>query len=125
MIVNPTLEYFIDLHRDSSSYEVTTCIINEKKYAKILFVIGLENLNYLKNKELVSNLNERLKNVNVCLSRGILEKKGPGANGIYNPDFNENVILIEVGGQYNTIEEVNNTLEVFAFELANLIKESF
>ena len=29
-------------------------------------------------------------------------------------DFNKNTILIEVGGQYNYIEEVNNTLKIMA-----------
>lgn len=119
-IINyPTLKYFIDLHRDSAPYEVTTCIINDKKYAKVMFVIGLENQNFEKNKELASLINDKINEYNECLSRGILEKKGEGVNGIYNQDFNENVILIEVGGLYNTIEEVGNSLDI----LAKAIKE--
>ena len=124
-IINyPSLKYFVDLHRDSSSYETTTCIINDQKYAKILFVIGLENDNYEKNKDLSIKLNERLKRINECLSRGIMEKKGDGVNGVYNQDFNKNTFLIEVGGQYNTIEEVDNILNIFASILAEYIKES-
>lgn len=123
-IVNyPNLKYFIDLHRDSSVYEKTTCVIDNKSYAKILFVLGLENKNYLENEKMINSLNERLIKVNSCLSRGITKKSGVGVDGVYNQDFNSNAILIELGGQYNTITEVNNTLEIFAKVLAEYILE--
>ena len=57
------------------------------------------------------------------LDRGVLKKSGKGVNGIYNQDFNSNTMLIEVGGQYNNIIEVNNTLKVFAKVLSKYIKE--
>lgn len=123
-IINyPTLKYFIDLHRDSSVYEKTTCVIDNKSYAKILFVLGLENKNYLENEKMINYLNERLIKVNSCLSRGITKKSGVGVDGVYNQDFNSNAILIELGGQYNTITEVNNTLKIFAKVLAEYILE--
>lgn len=123
-IINyPTLKYFIDLHRDSSVYEKTTCVIDNKSYAKILFVLGLENKNYLENEKMINSLNERLIKVNSCLSRGITKKSGVGVDGVYNQDFNNNAILIELGGQYNTITEVNNTLKIFAKVLAEYIWE--
>ena len=123
-IINyPTLKYFIDLHRDSSVYEKTTCVIDNKSYAKILFVLRLENKNYLENEKMINSLNERLIKVNSCLSRGITKKSGVGVDGVYNQDFNSNAILIELGGQYNTITEVNNTLKIFAKVLAEYILE--
>ena len=118
-----SLKYFIDLHRDSSIYEKTTCELNGKTYAKVMFVIGLEHENYEYNKKMANTLNEKLIKVNPCLSRGILEKSGPGVNGIYNQDFNKNVILIELGGQYNKIDEANNTLKVLANILYEYIME--
>ncbi len=111
---NPSLMFFIDVHRDSSSYSKTVAEIDKKKYAKVLFVVGLEHENYQENLELAKYLNEKLKQVNPKLSRGVLEKSGKGVNGKYNQDFNKNTILIEVGGQYNYIEEVNNTLKIMA-----------
>ena len=33
-------------------------------------------------------------------------------NGVYNQDFSKNCILIEVGSEENTYEEVTNTIEV-------------
>ncbi len=120
---NPTLKYFIDLHRDSSVYEKTTCQIDNVSYAKVMFLIGLEHDNYEENLELATKLNNKVKAVNPCLSRGIYKKSGPGVDGIYNQDFNKNVMLIELGGQYNTIEEANNTLKILAKILAEYIRE--
>lgn len=120
---NHTLKYFIDLHRDSSSYEYTTIEMEGKKYAKVLFVIGLEYDTYQNNLQMASSLNEKIKNINPSLSRGIIKKEGKGVNGVYNQDFSPNCILIEVGGQYNTIEEVNNTLNIVAKVLFDYINE--
>ena len=74
IIEYPTLKYFIDIHRDSLKKEKTTITIDDKKYAKILFVVGLEHKNYEKNLKLANILNERLKRINPCLSRGIYKK---------------------------------------------------
>lgn len=120
---NPSLNFFIDLHRDAASYERTMVEIDGKKYAKIMFVVGLKHDNYGPNLELANNLNEKIKNFNPDLTRGVLQKNNSGANGIYNQDFDSNTILIEVGGQYNYIEEVNNTLKVFANILYDYFEE--
>lgn len=120
---NPTLKYFIDLHRDSSVYEKTTCQIDNVSYAKVMFLIGLEHDNYEENLKLATKLNNQVKAINPCLSRGIYKKSGPGVDGIYNQDFDKNVMLIELGGQYNTIEEANNTLKILAKILATYIRE--
>lgn len=121
---NPSLVYFIDLHRDSSKYDKTTTEINGEKYAKILFVVGLEHDNYEPNLKLAENLSSILKKYNENLYRGIMKKSGKGVNGIYNQDFHINTMLIEVGGQYNNISEVNNTLKIFAQVLRDYIKEN-
>lgn len=119
---NPSLKFFIDLHRDSASYDRTVTEIDGKKYARVLFVVGLEHDNYQENLNLANYLNDEVKKFNGNLSRGVLQKKGSGVNGIYNQDFNRNTILIEVGGQYNYIEEVNNTLKVIANIIYDYLK---
>ncbi len=111
---NPSLNFFIDLHRDAGSYERTMVEIDGQKYAKLMFVVGLKHENYAPNLELANALNERIVAFSPELSRGVLQKDNAGANGIYNQDFSPNMILIEVGGQYNYIAEVNNSLKVFA-----------
>ncbi len=120
---NPSLKYFIDLHRDASSYENTTIQIEGISYARLLFVIGLENPNYKENLAYAENLKAKIEAFNPKLFRGIMKKSGSGVNGIYNQDFSNRAILIEVGGQYNNIEEVNNSLRVLANILAEFIKE--
>jgi len=118
----PSLTYFIDLHRDSSNYDKTTVEINGKSYAKLLFVVGLDNKNYEDNLETINRLAEIIKNNNNEIYRGIIKKSGKGVNGVYNQDFNPNTMLIEVGGQYNNISEVNNTLQLLAENLKEFIK---
>ena len=49
-----SLKYFIDIHRDSVNRNSTTVTINNKTYAKILFVIGLEHKNYEYNLEVTN-----------------------------------------------------------------------
>ena len=41
-----SLKYFIDLHRDSISKELSTVTINNKNYAKVLFVVGQDHQNW-------------------------------------------------------------------------------
>ena len=117
-----TLEYFIDIHRDSIKHNQSTITIDDKNYAKILFVIGKDHSNWEKNNILATNLNNIIESNYNGISRGIIQKSGNNVNGIYNQDLSPNCILIEVGGVDNTIEEVNNTMEALANMLAIYIK---
>ncbi len=119
---NPSLVYFIDLHRDSMSYDITTTTIEDKKYAKVLFVIGKDHPNYEKNLKMAEAINDYIKNVNPKLTRGISQKGGSGVNGIYNQNISPNAILIELGGQYNNITEINNTLSILADAIYHYVK---
>lgn len=114
-----SIKLFIDLHRDAASHDITYTVINEKPCARVLFVIGLEYNTYKNNLSVVEKLNNIINQNYPTLSRGILKKSGYGVNGIYNQDLNSNIILIEVGGNENNIEEVNNTLDI----IANVIGE--
>ena len=117
-----SLEYFIDIHRDSVSKKVSTVTINNKNYAKILFVVGLEHNNYQNNLDNMTKLNNLIEKNYPGLSRGIYKKAGSGVNGIYNQDINKNVMLIELGAVENNIEEVFNTLEALSNSLYKFIK---
>lgn len=117
-----TLKYFIDIHRDSVNKEVATINIDNKSYARILFVVGLEHDNYQKNLDNINTLNKMFEKYYPGLSRGIYKKSGPGVNGIYNQDINEFTMLIEVGTSTNTIDEVFNTIEAISNVLYKYIK---
>ena len=102
----------IDLHRDSISKDKSTVIINNKSCAKISFVVGEDHDNYEKNLKTATKLNDSIKQKYPTLTRNILVKGGKGTNGIYNQDLSENIVLIEIGSQENTIDEVLNTIEL-------------
>lgn len=107
-------DLIIDLHRDAVSRKATTVTINGKNYAKILFVIGKKHDNYEKNYALAKKLNAIVEKKYPTLTRGILLQSGKNVNGIYNQNIAPNMILIELGGNYNTYDEVKNTIEVLA-----------
>ena len=122
---NPSLIYFIDLHRDSVSYDKTTAVIDGKSYAKVLFLLGLENPNYKESEKVISRLNTIISNKYPGISKGIYKKGGSRVNGVYNQDFSSRCVLIEVGGVDNTIEEVSNTINAISDMLIVYIKEDY
>lgn len=118
----PTLKYFIDVHRDSLKKEATTIELNNKSYAKILFIIGLENPNYEQNLSFTEKINNQLNEKYPGLSKGIYKKEGTGVNGVYNQDFSPYTILVEMGGPENTVDEVLNTSLAFSDCFLEVIK---
>lgn len=119
----PTLKYFIDVHRDSLPKDRTTITIDNKSYATILFLIGLENPNYAKNLEFTEKINNKLNEKYPNLSKGIYKKQGAGVNGVYNQDFSPFTILVEMGGPDNTIDEILNTSLAFSDCFLEVIDE--
>lgn len=118
----PNLKYFIDLHRDSAPLEVTLLSRNNIEYARVLFVVGMDNPNASYNLNFATKINDKLEEKMNGISRGIM-KKGDGGNYIFNQDINPNMILLEMGGVDNTIEQVYNTLELVAEVFSEVIKE--
>lgn len=119
---NPTLKYYIDLHRDSLTHDKTTLTVDGKSYAKILFIVGLENSKYQENLDFTKKISDLLNQKVKGLSKGIYKKEGPLVNGVYNQDFSNRVILIELGGNENTIDEVYRSLIVLGEVLDEVIK---
>lgn len=118
-----SLKYFIDVHRDSLPKERTTVTIENKDYATILFIIGLENPNYQENLVFTEKINNKLNEKYPGLSKGIYKKEGAGVNGIYNQDFSPYTILVEMGGPDNRIDEVLNTSLAFSECFLEVIEE--
>ena len=117
----PSLIYFIDLHRDSLSHDKTTLTYNDKSYARVMFLVGLENPNYQGNLDFSTKISDLINTKIPGLSKGIYEKEGAGVNGVYNQDFSNRTILIEIGGPENTIDEVYETLLVLSEVLSEVI----
>lgn len=116
---NQNLDLVIDLHRDAIEKNASTVTINDKEYAKVLFVVGMEHENYESNLEVATAINNIIKEKYPTLTRGIITKSGKNVNGIYNQDLNPNSILIECGGYKNSFSEVVNTINL----LSQIIKE--
>jgi len=112
---NDKLNYFFDIHRDGDVPRVrTTATINDKSYARILFVIGTAHPNYKENKKFADALNERLNKKYPGLSRGILLKSSQDGDGEYNQSVSSGSLLLEIGGVNNTLEESKRTAKALA-----------
>ena len=118
-----SLKYYIDIHRDSVGKGITTVKIKDKNYARILFVVGLEHKNYQNNLNIVTEINNMFDKYYPGLSRGIYKKEGANVNGIYNQDISKNVMLIELGGVDNNIDEVLNTINAISDIISRYINE--
>ncbi|PEY34645.1 stage II sporulation protein P [Bacillus cereus] len=102
----------IDIHRDDQRKNVTTKVINGKSYARLYFIIGMENKGRSHNEKIARAINSYLDENYYGLSRGIFPKYKKDGNGVYNQDLSQNAMLIEVGGVDNTLEELYNTIDV-------------
>lgn len=108
-------DLIIDLHRDAVNN--TTIKINNEEYAKIMFV---QNVNYKDNITLANKLNDILNEKYSGITRGIYNKYVDN----FNQDLNNNVLLIELGGNTNTFEQVNNSIDALAYSIKELLNEN-
>lgn len=115
IIQSENIDLFIDLHRDDEKKEVTTLELNGKKYAKVKFVVGRKNKNYMLNYNLTELINRKIKEKYPDLTRGIVLND----NYTYNQELSEKIIFINIGGYENDIVEVKNTIDL----LGSIIKE--
>ena len=115
IIQNENIDLFIDLHRDDEKKEVTTLELNGKKYAKVKFVVGRKNKNYMLNYNLTELINRKIKEKYPDLTRGIVLND----NYTYNQELSEKIIFINIGGYENDIVGVKNTIDL----LGPIIKE--
>lgn len=118
-----SMKLIIDLHRDAAKKDVTTTVINDKSCAKVMFVVGLDHDNYQSNLDFSMNLNDKIVAKYPSLSRGVIKRTGEGVNGIYNQDLAPNIILLELGGNHNNLDEVINTIDLIVPIIGEYINE--
>ncbi len=115
---NPTIRILLDVHRDGLPPQVRKSIvrIDDKDTAKILIVLGQNNPTWERNDQVANSIIE------------IAEDTYPGffsnmiryaSKARYNQHLTNGAILLEVGSQLNTAEEVMNTVQ----PLAEVLKE--
>lgn len=129
---NPSIELVIDLHRDGVNDDVHLATdINGKKCAKIMFFNGmcrlydngvLTTLNNLENPNLSDNLalSFKLQLSANTLYPGLCRKIYLNAYR-YSLHMKPKSLLIELGAQTNTKEEIYNSVDLLADILASVI----
>ncbi|WP_028983109.1 stage II sporulation protein P [Sporolactobacillus terrae] len=120
----PSLNYLIDIHRDSSGKNVTTMKIGKTSFARISIIIGEANPNYSANLYLAKKVKSELDKRYPDLVRGIVGKTKLTGNGVYNQDLSKNALLVEIGGIDNNQEEITRSSQAFAEALAKIIKQN-
>lgn len=112
----PQCQVLIDLHRDSQPIKLTGVTIRGKKYARLMFVIGTDNPNWVSNYSYAKELTTKLENEYPGITRGIFYE-----SAVYNQKYSPKAILVEVGGVDNTFEECKNSMEALAWALATTL----
>lgn len=102
----------IDFHRDSIKKNLSTITYKNKSYAKLMFVVGKSSQNYKNVKKTSSELSSLLNKKIPHISRGVYEKQSH-----YNQGTTKNMVLIEVGANENTYEEVQNSLNILTLAI--------
>lgn len=112
-------DLIIDFHRDSIDRSLSVFEYQQKQYAKMMFVIGGSNQNYDKLLALASSLHQQIDQQAPGIMRSIMTRD----IAYYNQYVNDAMVLIEVGSEANTFQEVKNSIEVLAEGIDEYFKE--
>ncbi|MCJ7689037.1 MAG: stage II sporulation protein P, partial [Clostridiaceae bacterium] len=99
----------IDLHRDSVDKNRVTSKIDGESVAKYMFVVTTQNPRYPKQKTLINSMIGISNKLFPDLLRSTPIHAYQFGMGFYNQNRSDNAVLIEVGSNNNTIQEVKNT----------------
>ncbi len=118
----PSVKIMIDLHRDAPTRDKTTAVIGGVSTATICVIVGTDNLldnprwkaNYNFARRLVATMEQKYPG----LSRGILVR-----DERYNQHVIDRTLLLEVGGQENTLEEELAAVRDLGEVLAQILAE--
>ena len=119
----PTLEVFIDVHRDVAPSQGTTVykLANGDTAAKIMLIVGsnnrLEHPNWQKNLEFSKKIGAALETAYPGIMRGVRVQ-----DGRYNQHFSTKAILVEVGSTENTNSEAKNSGVIIAEVISKIIR---
>ena len=112
-------DLIIDFHRDGLSRENSIVNINNQTYAKMMMVLGGGSSNY----ESVTYNSQILHQAVDEILSGVMRSDFFRSNTVYNQDYTQRMLLIEVGGQHNTYEEVKLSLQLLADAIDICLKE--
>lgn len=102
-------DLIIDFHRDALPRESTYINIDNVSYAKLMFVIG----GLSKNVEPIASLANTMENLVQSNKAGIV-KSSMIREAYFNQDISPKMLLVEVGSENNSFDEVENSTKVLA-----------
>lgn len=142
----PTIKFAIDLHRDAYGEVMKRGVAeipnlnnlpnldfrkkyllerNGEKYARVMFVIGAkrnpsDKEDWHKNYDFAVQLSNRINEIMPGLSLGVDTK----TYASYNQQLLEHAVLIEVGSNYNTLEEALASIKYIGKAFSDVIKST-
>lgn len=108
-------DLIIDFHRDSISKESSTF----ENYAKMMMVVSMSNPYH---EEVEAN-SRAIREAVEALQPHIMRSDYKREYAYYNQQYAHSMVLIEVGGLYNTYEEVTNSLDILALGIDDALKK--
>ena len=124
----PSISVVLDIHRDaiyqSDGKRVKpTAVINEKKAAQMMIIVGMKNTKSVPNAHTAENLSfgARLQQTMHAQYTGVMRPMVL-ADARYNQQLCNGMILVEVGSDVNTLEEACYSGELLGKGLAETLK---
>ncbi|MCM3637355.1 stage II sporulation protein P [Sporosarcina luteola] len=117
-------DLIIDIHRDAVGPDKTTIVHEGERYAKVAFVLGLDNPSYKQNEVMTNRVKTEMEKRIPGITRNVISKGGAGVDGKYNQDLHPNIILIELGGIGNSEDELYRTVAIIAESISELLSNS-
>lgn len=99
----------IDLHRDSVPRSAAVLEANGKTYAKAMMVVGSLATYHDSSAKISSTLTDIMNKKVNGIMKGVMTREA-----YYNQQVAKGIVLIEVGAEVNSFEEISNTTEVLA-----------
>lgn len=109
-------DLIIDFHRDSIPRENTYLTANAKDYAKMMVVIGGLTDNSYEIEKRASTLFDKCNEVVHGIMKNTMTREA-----YYNQDMSDKMMLIEVGSENNTFEEIRNSVDVLAEGIVEML----
>jgi stage II sporulation protein P len=110
----PDADLVVDLHRDGLDRRLSTAKIGGQYVGRILFVVGSRHPNWQENYQLAEHFHQILEEIAPGISRGVRERPL-----VYNQHLHPGSLLIEVGGNENSLEEALRAIPYLAEALSH------
>lgn len=108
----------LDLHRDSIPRSVSYIKKNGKTYAKGMMVVGGLGKNAKSATALSTTLTDIINAKMNGMMRSVMVRES-----YFNQEVHKNILLMELGGDVNTFDEIKNSLDVIADGIYDMLEK--